>query len=326
MNIDVRLRPFYVAKILSERTDEEHDITIVQIIEILKSEYGISTTRGTITDDITVLKKLGMNIDVQLKSQNHYSLIGRDFDLPEIKTLIDAVESAKFISKERSGILVKKLEKMTSMHQRADITRNVDVENRIKSDNGDIFRITDVLNRAINVGKKVTFQYFSYNVRKEKKLKHDGYVYTLSPYKLIWNGDYYYVVGYSEKHNGIGSFRIDRIANCLKIINEEAVEPPHDFDLNFFLNSMFRMYNGERKEVELICDNDVMDAIIDRFGADVTILANDMKSFRAVVNIATGNVFYSWVFGFGGKVKISEPMNVRKEYENMVRKAAEKLN
>ena len=168
MDIKARLRPFYVAQTLFERTDEEHDITIVQIIKILKSEYGISTTRGTITDDIAVLQKLGMNIDIQLKSQNHYSLIERDFDLPEIKTLIDAVESAKFISKERSNTLVKKLEKMTSAYQRADITRNVDVENRIKSDNGDIFRITDALNKAINAGKKVTFQYFSYNVRKEK--------------------------------------------------------------------------------------------------------------------------------------------------------------
>ena len=326
MNIDVRLRPFYVAKILSERTDGEHDITIVQIIDILKTEYGISTTRGTITDDITVLQKLGMNIEVQLKSQNHYSLVTRDFDLPEIKTLIDAVESAKFISKERSNTLVEKLEKMTSVYQRDDITRNVDVENRIKSDNDDIFNITDTLNKAINTGQKVSFRYFSYNVRKEKKPKHDGYVYELSPYKLIWNGDYYYVVGYSEKHNGIGSFRIDRIADCPKILNEEAVKPPHDFDLNVFLNSMFRMYNGERKDVELICDNSVMDAIIDRFGADVTILANDMKSFRAVVNIAVGNVFYSWVFGFGGKVKISEPMDVRKEYEKMVKKAAENLN
>ena len=200
------------------------------------------------------------------------------------------------------------------------------MENRIKADNEKIYYIMEALNDAINANKKVSFQYFTYNVRKEQKLKYDGYTYVFSPYKLIWNGDYYYVVGYSEKHKGIGSFRVDRIVRCPKILEEDAVQPPKNFDLNVYLNSMFRMYNGQRKQIELVCSNDVMDAIIDKFGKDVHVLANDMKSFRAVIETSVGSVFYSWIFGFGGRVSIKSPEDVKAEYAEMVRTAAEALS
>lgn len=184
----------------------------------------------------------------------------------------------------------------------------------------------EALNDAINANKKVSFQYFTYNVRKEQKLKYDGYTYVFSPYKLIWNGDYYYVVGYSEKHKSIGSFRVDRIVRCQIILEEEAVQPSKDFDLNVYLNSMFHMYNGERMQIELICENDLMDAIIDKFGKDVTVFANDMHSFRAVVITSIGPVFYSWIFGFGGKVSIKAPDRVKDEYTSMVMRVAASLN
>ena len=183
----------------------------------------------------------------------------------------------------------------------------------------------EALNDAINASKKVSFQYFTYNVRKEQKLKYDGYTYVFSPYKLIWNGDYYYVVGFSEKHKGIGSFRVDRIARCPKILDEDAVQPPKNFDLNVYLNSMFRMYNGQRKQIELVCSNDVMDAIIDKFGKDVYVLANDMKSFRAVIETSVGSAFYSWIFGFGGRVVIKSPEDVKAEYSSMVLNAGKSL-
>lgn len=322
MDIKAKLRPFYVAKMLFERTDEEHYLTIAQIMEILEKEYGIATSRGTVGDDIKVLQEFGMEIEVEPSTQNRYYLIGRKFDLPELKTLIDATESARFITKEKSDALVKKLASLSSLNNASALTRNIDVENRIKAENEKIYYIIDALNEAINLKKKVSFQYFTYNVKKQKKLKYDGYTYVFSPYKLIWNGDYYYVVGYSEKHKGIGSFRLDRIARQPNVLDEDAVNVPKGFNLNTYLNSMFRMYNGQRKEVELICDNDVMDAIIDKFGKDVKVLANDMKSFRVIVDTAVGSVFYSWVFGFGGKVRIKSPDDVKMQYADMVKSAA----
>lgn len=325
MNINAKLRPFYVAKMLYEQTDEDHYLTIAQIMEQLEKDYGISTSRGTVGDDIKVLKELGIEIEVESSTQNRYYLIGRRFDLPELKTLIDATESARFIPKEKSADLVAKLGSLTSQYNTAKLVRNVDVENRLKADNEKVYYIMEALNDAINASKKASFQYFTYNVRKEQKLKYDGYTYVFSPYKLIWNGDYYYVVGFSEKHKGIGSFRVDRIARCPKILDEDAVQPPKNFDLNVYLNSMFRMYNGERKEIELICANDLMDAIIDKFGNDVQVLANDMKSFRVLVNTSVGSVFYSWIFGFRGKVSIKAPEEVKAEYAQMVRDAAQAL-
>lgn len=221
--------------------------------------------------------------------------------------------------------MVEKLASLTSQFNKNKLVRNVDVENRIKAENEKVYYIMEALNDAINDHKKVSFQYFSYNIRKEQKAKNDGYTYVFSPYKLIWNGDYYYAVGYSEKHGGVGSFRVDRIARQPKILDEDAVKPPADFDLNVYLNSMFRMYNGERKQIELVCSNDLMDAIIDKFGKDVSVLANDMKSFRVLVTTSVGSVFYSWVFGFGGRVSIKAPEEVKAEYAKMVFDVAKAL-
>lgn len=323
MDIKAKLRPFYVAKMLFEQTDEYHYLTIAQIMEQLEKDYGIATSRGTVGDDIKALQELGVEIEVETSTQKRFSLIGRRFDLPELKTLIDAVESARFIPKEKSAELVRKLGSLTSQYNTSKLIRNVDVENRIKSNNEKIYYIMEALNDAINDHKKVSFQYFTFNVRKEQKLKHDGFTYVLSPYKLIWNGDYYYVVGYSEKHEGIGIFRVDRIARFPKILEADAVLPPKDFDINIYLNSMFRMYSGDRKQIELVCNNNLMDAIVDKFGQEVTVLANDMKSFRAIITTATGPVFYSWVFGFGGHVSIKAPEDVKEEYTKLVLEAAE---
>lgn len=231
---------FYVAKMLYDQTDEEHYLTIAQIIDQLKNECGISTLRGTVSDDIKVLQSFGTEIEVEQSTQNRYYLIGRRFDLPELKALIDAVESARFIPKEKSSVLVAKLSLLASPFEAPKLVRNVDIENRIKADNEKIYYIMEPLNDAINDKKKVSFQYYTYARNKKRVAKHKGEVYIFSPYKMIWNGDYY-VVGYSEKHGNIGSFRVDRIVTTPQILLEEQHEHPEDFDLNMYLNSMFRM-------------------------------------------------------------------------------------
>ena len=316
-----RLRPLYIAKILYDMTDEDHYLSTPEIISILKEKYGIEGYRTTITSDIEALIDFGMEIEVVKSSATQYHLISREFDLPEIKLLIDAVESSKFITEKKSKELVSKLGKLASQKQADELKRNLVPEGRIKPDNEYIYYIVDAINEAINTKKKISFQYFEYNVRKQQKPRHNGEVYVFSPYHLVWNGDYYYMIGYSDKHNGIGSFRVDRISKQPKILPDEAVAIPDDFNLSEYINTSFRMYNSEHQEVELICDNSVMDAIIDRFGDDVQTFANDMTSFRAVVNIAVSHVFFSWVFGFGGRVKIKSPEDVRSQYADMIASA-----
>ena len=323
MDNTAKLRPFYIAKILHERTDEEHTLSTTQIIEILESEYGISSHRQTIKTDIEMLRQFGFEIEEIKSTQNRYNMFARTFDTPELKLLIDAVESSKFITSSKSRELVEKISSLTSEHVAAALKRNVSCEGRIKPGNEKVYIILDTINDAINKNKKISFQYFQYNVKKEKKLKHNGKPYVITPLHLVWNGDCYYMVGVYDYQQRLGSFRVDRIAKQPLILEEDGTPAPEDFNIDQYINTTFRMYNSEHEEVELICDNDVMDAIIDRFGEDVTTYANDMTSFRAVVNIAISHVFYSWVFGFGGKVKIKGPENIKTEYEEMLHKAVE---
>lgn len=325
MDNDAKLRPLFLAKILYEQTDEEHFLTTSQLIQILEEKYGIKSHRQTIKAEIELLKQFGLEIEETKSTQNRYNLYGRTFDTPELKLLIDAVESSKFITSSKSKDLVKKISTLTSKQIATTLTRNVSCEGRIKPGNERIYLIVDAINEAINSERKISFQYFHYNVRKEQKLKHNGEPYVITPLHLVWNGDYYYMIGVYDYKQRIGNFRVDRIAKCPVLLNEDATPVPENFNIDEYINTTFRMFNSNHAEVELICDNDVMDSIIDRFGEDVTTYANDMTSFRAIVNVATSHIFYSWVFGFCGKVRIKAPAHVKEDYEKMVRAALENV-
>lgn len=321
MDNEAKLRPLYLAKILYEQTDEEHFLTTAQLIQILEEQYGIRSHRQTIKTEIELLRQFGLEIEEVKSTQNRYNLFGRKFDAPELKLLIDAVESSKFITAGKSKELVEKLSSLASNHVAASLKRNVSCEGRIKPGNERIYFIIDAINEAINANKKISFQYFKYNVRKEKKLKRDGESYVITPLHLVWNGDCYYMVGVYDYKQRLGSFRVDRIAKCPTILQEDGTPAPEGFNIDEYINTTFHMFNSQREEVELICDNEVMDSIIDRFGEDVTTYAYNMTAFRVVVNIAVSHVFYSWVFGFGGKVKIKGPDHVKEKYAEMLRDA-----
>ena len=323
---DGKLRLMYLYKILNEQTDEEHPLSTVQLIEILENRYGQHTYRTTIAKDIDLLIRFGIDVCTIKSTQNKYYIASRLFSLPELELLIDATLSSKFMTIKKSKALIEKLGTLASVNQAETLKRNIYTEGRIKADNERIYEIVNTINAAINAGRKISFQYFQYNVRKEPQLRQNGEIYTFSPYSLVWNGDYYYTVGYSDKYSNIGSFRVDRIYQCPKILKEPAQPAPEDFDVIKYINTMFRMFSSERQQVELICDNTLMDAIIDRFGKEVTTYAYDMKSFRAVVDIAVNHVFYSWVFGFMGKVKINAPQDIKDKYLDMVKSAYEEAN
>ena len=326
MDNTAKLRPLYLAKILYEQTDEEHYLTTVQLMQILEEQYGISAHRQTIKADIDLLKQFGLEIEEVKSVQNRYNLDGRQFDIPELKLLIDAVESSKFITAHKSQELVDKLSRLAGEHASAGLKRNVCCENRVKPGNEKIYLIIDAINEAINENKKISFQYFRYDVNKKQQLKLDGKSYVITPLHLVWNGDYYYMIGVYDYKQRLGSFRVDRIAKRPTILEEEGTPAPEGFDVNEHINTTFRMFNSPHAEVELICDNNVMDSIIDRFGEEVSTCPYDQHSFKAVVNIAVSNVFFSWVFGFGGKVKINSPAHVKAQYADMLRTAVTSLD
>ena len=322
MDNDSKLRPLYLAKILYEQTDEEHYLTTVQLINILEEKYGISAHRQTIKSEIELLRKFGIEIEEVKSVQNRYNICSREFENSELKLLIDAVESAKFITARKSKELVAKLSSLAGDYGAEKLKRNVCCEGRIKSDNERIYIIVDTINEAINEGKKISFPYFQYNVKKQHQLKHDGEAYVLSPLHLVWNGDFYYLVGVAED-NTIRNFRVDRIAKCPTILEENSSQTPEDFNIDDYINTTFRMFNAEHTDVELLCDNDVIDSIIDRFGENINITEAATENFKITVNVATSLIFYSWIFGFGGKVIILGPDAVREEYVAMLDKARE---
>lgn len=323
MDIDAKLRPIFLMDILKERTDEDHYLTTSQLCAILKNEYGIETHRTTIKSDIEMLQQAGIGIQAVRSTQNQYNFIDRDFDIAELKLLIDAVQSAKFITKTKSDQLVTKLTALAGTNKARELKRNLVVDGRNKLENEQILLIVDAINDAINQRRKIRFQKIEYNVKKERVLHHDGETYIFSPYSLVWDGDFYYVIGYSDKYQSIGSHRVDRINQRPEILNESIVPAPLGFDVNKYINTTFRMYNAPRREVELVCDNGVMDAIIDRFGPDVETYACDQQNFRVIAEVAVGTVFFNWIFGFGGKVRIKAPKDVKELYKKQVQKAGD---
>ena len=324
--METKPRILYLLRILEQYTDEEHPLTTKQLIDKLQDEYGISAHRTTLTKDIAALQEFGVDIVTVHSTQSKYFIGSRKFELPELKLLIDAVESSRFITAKKSESLIRKIHTLTSQGQVSKLRRNNYVVDRIKPDNEQIYYIVDTINDAINEGKQISFQYYDYSGLKKKVLKNKGEIYKLSPYKLIWSGDYYYVIGYSEKKGKVINFRVDRIAAAPTILSENAIPVPKDFDLENFTKEVFFMFSGDEGEVDLQCDNSLMKTMIDRFGENVKTLAYDMTSFRLITEVSASPTFFGWVFGFDGKVKILGPKNVKEQYYKMISEAMNSLN
>lgn len=322
MENDGKLRLLYIEQML-QNTDEQHPLTIKEISDELEEKHGITVHRTTIPADIELLKKVGMEIEITESRPKKYYLndFARPFSLSETKLLLDTVASSKFITKQKSEELEKKILELSTPSDKASIRRNIWPESRLKQGNEKIYYIIEAINEAINQHKKISFRYFHYDVRKEQKLAHNGAAYIFSPYGMIWNGDYYYMVGFCDQHDNISTFRIDRIYSQPDILSDEFVPPPESFSMHDFTDGMIRMFNSDKQDVEFICDNGVMDSIIDKFGIDAKTYAYDMTSFRLTATVAVNHIFYSWVFGFGGKVRIKSPESVRQAYFEMLKES-----
>ena len=318
MDNDAKRRPLYLGKILYERTDEENCLSTNELIRILKDEYGISSHRQTIATEIELLKDFGMDIKCVRGRQNKYHLVSREFDLAELKLIIDAVDACKFISWRESKKLASKLANLAGSCHADALKRNGNVEGRVRTTNEKTCLIIDAVNSAINTRKKISFRYFTYDTNKKKVLKHDGEPYVFSPYELIWDGDRYYILGWSDRHNDLRTFRVDRIPDVPIILPEKTIKKPAGFSGAKFVGTNYRMFTGEVKTVTLICDNDTMDSMIDRFGEKVNTMPLDTDHFRLTVEVAESHVFYAWIFGFKGKVKIEIPKDMKAAYRKML--------
>ena len=313
-----KARLLTLAKMLYEKTDDQNKMTTFQILDYLR-DNKIHSNDKTLRRDMKLLAELGFDVIVDHSKPNRYYIGDRGFDLAEVKLLIDAVASSRFVTETKSQELGEKLAKLASEHQRPQLIRHIHATNRIKSDNPENFYNVDVVNEAINDRKKIAFKYTEYNRYKEKVFRNHGEVYELSPYALFWNEDYYYVVGWSDKHGNVSVFRTDRLYK-VDILDEDAEPEPNDFNLEDYSKQIFEMFDGEEVDVVLECKNEFMKYIIDRFGEDVDTDPVSRTSFEARVRVALSPTFYAWVFTFAGGIRIISPDRAVDDIVNMAKK------
>jgi len=302
---------------LETQTDEAHPATIADILAHMES-VGIPASRKAIQSDLEQLTETGYDIVRNTGRQHEYFVGDRHFELPELKLLVDAVQAAKFVSARKSASLTQKLTVLTSVHLAGELNRQTYIESRIKPDNEKVYLAVDVLHSAIQDRHKVQFKYYEYDRYKRKQYKHDRQLYTLSPYGMLWNHDSYYVVGHSDSHGKVITFRVDRIATP-EATDLPAEPPPSDFDISVYARAVFSMYDGPMQTVTLKCKNEIMKTIIDRFGEGVETDLPDNDHFTATVTVSTSLTFYGWVFSFGGKMTILAPEQAVREYTDLLR-------
>ena len=321
MAYDSKLRLLRILELLTTRTDEKHPLSTVDIEKALKEQWNLDAYRITIQSDIAALIAAGYEIETIRSKQNKYYLSGREFELPELKLLIDAVESSKFITEKKSRQLTEKLVSLASIHDAGMLKRNISIADRIKAGNEQIYYIMDALNDAINARRKVRFLYFEYDGKKKRKLKNGGEPYVLSPYTLTWNGDYYYVVGWSDKHGKIATFRVDRIYEVPTILTGKAVPKPKQYSIGDFAEKAFQLFDSEHARVQLLCEDSMMNTVLDHFGEKIKTSKTDEEHFLFTAEVSVSPTFFAWVFQFGGKILILGPQSVKDAYMSLVKNA-----
>ena len=325
-NQNQKQKMLYIKNMLERETDCEHGLSMTDFLARLK-EIGIDAERKSIYDDIECLRASGMDIKLSRGKRFTYYLDNRMFETAELKLLVDAVQVAKVLTIEQSRQLIKKIEQLTGIHEAKKLNRHVVIQGRNKTVNEDVYQAIDAIHEAIFANRKIRFYYFDWTVEKKKLLRHGGTPYEISPWALVWNDEQYYLVAYDHKSAMIRHYRVDKMID-VSVIDEEREGQKHfsDFRLDAYSNRVFGMFTAEEKRVTLECDNDMIGVIMERFGEDVMIIPYGENVFRVTVTVAVSTWFFSWLFGFGNKIRIISPDDVREEYRKKIIKTLEEYD
>lgn len=314
-----KLKLLYITQYLSEQTDEDHTATTQDIIAYLEAN-DISAERKSIYSDIDLLIDFGLDIIKVKERPGGYYLASRQFELAELKLLVDAVQASKFITSKKSGELIGKLETLCSKAQAKQLHRQVVVTNRTKAVNESIYYNVDMIYNAIAANSKIRFQYFEWSVDKEMKLRRGGEFYEVSPWLLSWDDENYYLIAHDDRSGEIRHYRVDKMLKLdLLPIPREGQEQFSDFDVAGYSKKTFGMFAGEEETVSLRCDSSLTGVIIDRFGKDVSMRRLDDTHIRARVNVAVSRQFFGWLAGLGTSIQIDSPDHVAAAYRDYLR-------
>lgn len=305
----------YLAQYFWERTDENHMVTTPQLIEYLAAN-DIRAERKSIYDDIQTLQDFGMDIVRDSSTRGGYFLASRDFELAEVKLLVDLVQSAKFLTTKKSRELTKKLEREVSKNDAVALQRQIVVSERNRAVNENIYYSVDVIYEAIAKNTKVRYQYFEWNAKKEMQLRKEGDYYEVSPWLLTWDNENYYLVAFDREAGKMKYFRVDKMLHIERLDTpREGREAFEELDVAAFSRRTFGMFAGEERTVQLCLSNSLINVIVDRFGANVALRPLNGEQVLARVEVEVSPQFFGWLAGLSSRVRIQSPEDVAKEYK-----------
>ena len=309
-----KLKILYLLEILRRETDEEHPLTLQQIIDLL-AQKGVSAERKSLYDDIEQLRLLGEDVVTVRDTTVRYYIGERTLDMTQLRLLVDAVQSSKFITRKKSEELIRRLESLTSRHLAGQLQREVLVSGRIKNMNESIFYNVDSLQSAIAAGKQVTFQYFDWGMDKQQHLRHDGAWYTVSPWALVWDDENYYLVAYHSEKGTLRHYRVDRMLRIrLSDLPREGEEAFRQQDMAAYSRKTFGMFGGDEQWVTLRCRKRMAGIILDQFGTDTAFLPDGEEHCTARVPVVVSPPFFAWLSGFERDIRLVAPTAVAEEY------------
>lgn len=315
-----KLRILYVKDYLLKYTDENHPVTVAQLVEYL-SNQGIMAERKTIYSDFELLKYYGLDIVMTKGKSTGYFIANREFELPELKLLVDSVQSSKFITNRKTLSLIKKIESLTNVYDAGSLQRQVYVHNRVKSMNESVYVNVDAISEAISNDKIINFKYYKYKIDKTREFRHDGMTYKISPFALIWDDENYYMLGYDSTVNKMKHFRVDKMYGIRSTnISREGKKVFKSIDMSSYNTKVFGMYGGKQQKVKLRFENYLIEPVIDRFGRDVIIIDEKDGHFSVTIDAQISPQFFAWIFGFGDACEIISPDEVRDEMKEISQK------
>lgn len=315
----------HLARMLLRQTDEDHPLTVAQIIQSLAWE-DIKAERKSIYDDLEALRLFGLDIQCRKGKAPGWFIGSREFELPEVKLLMDAVQSSRFITQKKSDALIRKLESLASIHQAGQLQRQVYVSGRIKVMNESIYYNVDKLHTAIAAQKAITFKYFDYDIARQKVFRRDGKRYVVSPYGLIWNSENYYLVAFDHINRDMRHYRVDKMTEiAVTCLAREGKEKYPDFQLAQYGQKHFGMYSGPELKVTLRGRRDKAGLVWDRFGQDVILVPDGEEHFTVTLPVVVSPQFFGWLMGLDGSLTITAPKEAVAAYRRSLTSALELL-
>ncbi len=303
-----KLKMLYLQRILAEETDTEHGLTAQEILRKLDA-CGVTADRRTLYKDLEELDRYGLEVLRQQDGrQVTYHLATRSFELPELKLLVDSVQSARFITEKKSRQLIRKLESLASVYEARYLHRQVLISGRIKTMNESIYYNVDFLHDAISRGRQIRFHYYRWNVRKQMELRRDGAWYQVSPWCLMWDNENYYLVAYDAGDRKIKHYRVDKMVHLSVLeLPREGKEAFREFDAAQYTRQLFGMFGGEVMRVSFEGKNEIVGILFDRFGREIPVIPLDGERFSVTLEIAVSPNFLGWVFSMGERLRITGP-------------------